>query len=461
MLLNTIIYSTTKYHSPQEISYYILDYGSESLRTFGNFPHIGGMVFAGEDEKYKNLFKYIQSELKERKKLLSKYGGEFKNYNKNNKEKLPLKVFVFNNYDSINENNQTLYETLPDLVRDSERYGIIFIATANNVSSIPTKISQNFKNVYTYKLKEMLDYAAAFGTRKKIEPRETIGRGLVDNGEVHEFQTCYIIENEDELNDYILKVSEEYQTKYPIKADPLPELPEQVTYDLIKNSITTLSSIPIGISRAELSVTTFDFMANSGSIITGNRINNTNQFLLSLLNIMIKLPKQNIIFIDGQNKLQEVKNIVKNYYNENLDIVLDKIVDYLTKLAEIDNQNDQLIIIYGLDKFLTSLNAPTDIQKLTDIIKKTEKFRLILIDDAAKIKQYAFEQWFTKTFSVQDGIWVGNGISEQNLLKIGIIKKEFLANINNNYGYYISEGNTDSIKLINFSIKQEGEKNEE
>ena len=44
-LLTTMIYSTAKYHTPDEINFYIMDYGSESLRNVMSLPHIGGMVF--------------------------------------------------------------------------------------------------------------------------------------------------------------------------------------------------------------------------------------------------------------------------------------------------------------------------------------------------------------------------------------------------------------------------------
>ena len=233
LFLNSILYSTMINHSPEEVNFYILDYGSESLRKFSKFPQMGGMVFAGDDEKYKNLFELIKNELKERKKLFADYGGEYENYIKNSGKKLPLKVIIFNNYDSIYENNQTLYDTLPDLVRDSERYGFVFILTANNVNSVNNRISQNFDNIYTFKLKDITDYTTAFGTRKKIEPRDTFGRSLVNNDGVHEFQTCNIIENVDDLNDYLMEKANELNSKYQTRAERIPELPKKVTYDML------------------------------------------------------------------------------------------------------------------------------------------------------------------------------------------------------------------------------------
>lgn len=57
MFLDTLIYSTTKYHSVAEINYYIVDYGSESLKKYVNLPHVGGVVCIGEEEKFSNLLK--------------------------------------------------------------------------------------------------------------------------------------------------------------------------------------------------------------------------------------------------------------------------------------------------------------------------------------------------------------------------------------------------------------------
>ena len=457
MLLNTMIYSTALLHSPEEINYYMLDYGSESLRMFSKFPHVGGMVFIGEDEKYKNLFKLIKEELKTRKKILSSYGGEFKNYNKSSNNKLPLKVFIFNNFDSIFENDNSLYDELPDLIRDSERYGIIFIFTANTISSVNSKISQNFNNVYSFRLKDMSDYMAAFNSRKKIEPRDTFGRGLVNNGDVHEFQTCSIVEDENTLNEVMLNLGEELSKKYQ-KAERIPELPDQISYDVIKNYISDITNIPVGISKSELMPIRYDLTVSPGTIITANKLASTNKFLISFLAVLSKIINTNTIFIDGNSKFSAAKEVVSNYYNDNFDLVLEKIIEYLENL---NNTNiNQIIIIYGLDKFISKLENTSNMSKLTDIIKKNDKFRFILLDDATKLKQYAFEQWFSKNVSLSDGLWIGKGIGDQTLFKTGVFKKEFNANISNSYGYYISEATTEHIKLIDFTKKQQGDNDE-
>ncbi len=454
MLLSSMIYSSVISHSPSEINFYVLDYGSESLRKFNNFPHVGGMVFASDDDKYKSFFELIKKELKTRKKLFANYGGEYVNYNKNSGNKVPLKVIIFNNYDSIYENNQALYDILPDLVRDSVRYGVVFIFTANNVNSISNRISQNFDNIYTFKLKDMTDYATAFGTRKKISPRDIFGRGLVDNGEVHEFQTSSITSDEDGLNDYLINIADSLKAKYSDRALVIPELPNKVTFDLVGNMIRGISSIPIGISKDDLDVVSYDFTSSVGTIITSNKLRNVDVFLQSLLLEFSRVANTDVLFVDGVSKLASAKNICGNYYNDGFDLLISKFSDYLDKTKS--SKGNQIIVIYGLDKFISKLSSPLDMNKLLDKVRGVDSARIIILDDALKIKQYAFEGWFSKNFSITDGIWVGRGFADQNVFKTGIVKKEYLKDIKNDLGFYISEGVACQLKFIDFT-KKEGE----
>ena len=46
-LLNTIIHSTIMKHSPEEINFYIIDCGAETLKMFYKMPHVGAVATVG------------------------------------------------------------------------------------------------------------------------------------------------------------------------------------------------------------------------------------------------------------------------------------------------------------------------------------------------------------------------------------------------------------------------------
>ena len=188
-----MLYNIIKYYTPEEISFYIFDFGSQNFLKFNKVPHCGGVVSPADTEGYNNLFKLIKEEIKERKKTLSEFGGEYIDYVKNNPGKMPIMINVFNNYESLNESSMDFYEVFSEIIRDSERYGIIFIVTASGLSSVPDKAKQLIPFSLALKLKDPADYPFVFNARQKIEPRDIFGRGICKNETLHEFQTASII----------------------------------------------------------------------------------------------------------------------------------------------------------------------------------------------------------------------------------------------------------------------------
>ncbi|MDD6223500.1 MAG: type VII secretion protein EssC, partial [bacterium] len=455
-LLNILIYSTSKNHSSSEINYYIIDYGSESLRRYQKLPQVGGMVFASDDEKYSNLLKLIKEELQTRKKLFVDYGGEYKNYNTNNPNKLPLKVVILNNYASIYESNPNIYEELPELIRDSERYGIVFLLTCNTINSIPSKISQNCRNTYAFKLKDASDYTAIFGMKTKVVPRETEGRGLVKHEVIHEFQTASILNNETELNQFLLDFINKQNDNNPIKAQQIPTLPKIVKYQNVKDTEKiTLENIPIGISKKELEIIKVNFLANLGNIITANKITNTEKFIRSLLSLLKETIHDNLIIIDTMKSLNLDTLDYPNYYQDDLEEQLETQINNLQKRIDEKSQDKGIIMIYGLNKFVSKIKDTSKLVKLTQLIKEYEKVSIIAIDDVAKIKAYNFESWFNGIFSVNEGIWIGKGLADQGLFRLSTITKEMTQEFKNDMGYYISENSGSLCRCIDFITEDE------
>lgn len=453
MLINSMIYSTCKNHTNDEIIYYILDYGTENLRIFEKLPHVGGIVFNGEDEKYYNLIKLIKEETKRRKNLLSKYGGDYDDYIKSDNPKMPIITVILNNYDSIYDSNNSIYEELPNLVRDSERYGIVYIVTANAGNSVHNKISQNFKNVYTLKLKDVSDYSVALGVRSRQMPRDIFGRGIVNIDGIHEYQVASLVEDASILNEYIRDFIESIGDEK--KAMTIPTLPEIVSFNIIKNYITNLKRVPVGITKKELEIAEVNLQDNIGNIISSNKIGNTIKFVRSLIKVIKTIPNSNIIVIDAQDELKLDRNIFKNYYTSDLDKVAESLITFVQKLKANNSTGEGVIFIYGISKFVSKVKDSKTINDLFKELKDYEKISVIIIDDAGKIKKFAFEPWFSNMFSTNDGIWIGKGLTDQNLIHLSQINKELTKEIKNDMGYLISESTPSLIKLIDFETSED------
>lgn len=452
-LLTTMIYSTAKYHTADEINFYIMDYGSESLRNVMNLPHIGGMVFTGEDEKYNNLIKLIGEEQKKRKKTFIKYGGEYKNYIKNSPEKMPLKVVIINNYDSLYESNPDVLDQIPELLRDSTRYGIVFIITANSTRSIHSKINQNCPNIYCLHLKDSTDYNTMFTVRTKLIPREMVGRGLYEeNSVVHEFQTCSVTDSIDKQNDFLTEFINKVNEVNKIKAIPIPALPKHVSYETISKDITNLKAVPYAISKDELEVQKMNFEATLGTIVSANKIENTTNFARSLLKVLTSIKGMGVIVVDAHDNLLPDKEIVSNYYNNNFEDVFDAINNFIDKQLEgpAPSEPNVVIVLNGIYKILSKLSGSSKLEKMIEKIKKYEKICVVLIEDGTKLKNYSYDEWFKSIFSANDGLWIGKGMADQSVFKYSNYSKDMTKDFKNDMGYFVSEGTAILSKVLDF-----------
>ena len=454
MLLNAIIYSTCKNHTSEEINYYIIDYGSETLRKYKKLPQIGDIVLQEEAEKYNNLLKLIREEIQKRKKLFANYGGDYKNFIKKAQTKLPIMTIIMNNYDSIYESDNSLYDELPDLVRDSETYGIIFILTANAINSVVNKIATNFNNIYAFKLKDSADYMTLFNLRNKLTPRDTLGRGMLKTDTIHEFQTISLTKEKDE-EEFVSKFVEECIKQNNNKtARKVPVLPNIIRYENVKEEGISLSNLPIGISKKDLEIINIDLLTNLGYIISSNKISYTNIFVRSLIDLL-RTTTQNLIIIDAYKQYNLDKSIYPNYYIDSFDTILSKTEEYIKGLMNQKSNIEGVILIYGIDKLISKLEDKQKLSTLIDTTKKYEKFSVIIVDDELKLKAYAYENWFTQLFKTSDGLWIGKGISEQSLLKVSNYNRNMNQEIKNNLGYLVQESRATLIKLIDFYSKED------
>ena len=131
----------------------------------------------------------------------------------------------------------------------------------------------------------------------------------------------------------------------------------------------------------------------------------------------------------------------------------------MKQLSETKQEIEGVIVIYGFAKFITKLKDTNQAQ--LDVFFKTlknyEKISLIVVDDASKIKNFSFDNWFSSTFNTNDGIWIGRGVSDQNLLHLSSVSKEMTKDYKNDMGYCVIEGVASLCRFIDFVTKEDSD----
>ncbi len=446
-LLMSLIYSTAKNYSNEEVWMYVVDYGSEALRVFANLPHMGGMVFAGEVDVFFNLVKLINQETKRRKQLFANYGGDFKNYNKVNENKEPLMIVFINNYNSLSEEIDSMYDIAPELFRDSERYGIIYITTATSLKALPNKVRECYQTSYTFKLKDIYEYSDLFGKKPKEMPSEAFGRGFIYNGGIHEYQIASLVEEDEKANNFILDFIENIKEKNKGKVKKIPKLPDRVVLEDVQDSLKDITCVPMGINKNDLSITTINLKENIGSIISANKISNIKNYVKSFIKVL-KSIGTGVILIDGTKELEDIKSDTANYFNDDIENMIDKINEVIEKNMAENKELKAAIVLYGIDKIVSKIEDKSKLKTLFENIKKYEIVPAIIADELKKIKLYQFEDWYKTVFDNVEGIWIGTGVTEQTLLKVSNYDRENAGEFPNNAGFFISEGMVTKLKVI-------------
>jgi len=462
-LLNTIIYAICKNHSAKEVNIYIADFGSESTRIFNKFPQIGGMIFAEDDEKFKNLIKLITNEIKTRKKLLVDYGGSIDNYNSQKNEKLSRILFMINNYEGLLEIHKDFWEFLSSVGRDCERYGVVLILTCSSPSNLGRKTAQCFQNKYSLHLNDNSLYFSVFNMRCRVYPRDSFARGLVYNDGIHEFQTASIVENEHVLNNYVKEISDKIIENDSSVAVPIPTLPKKITYNTISDSIKSIKNVPIGIYKDSLDIVKYDFSEYPATSIGATKLEHMNLFISSLLDVLLRINDLTVFFIDTLQLLpvanqKQLNNKKIYYFSSNFEENFEKLISIEKK--DENKKYKKIYIFYGIEKLKNKIKT-TKIDEFFNMIKSSENSNMIFCDGIKNFKALDFEPWYSKMKNNTDGIWLGKGFSEQTIFRITRLTKDLSTISSKKYGVCIKEGSSELMKVLDFYEEINSKEDEE
>jgi S-DNA-T family DNA segregation ATPase FtsK/SpoIIIE len=196
-LMQTLIYGAVTRYGPAAVNIYIADFSSRTMAVFGNLPHVGGVLFEGDDDKIAEVFELLQKTLARRKSEFSQQGiGSFREY-VTQKSDCPAILFFIDNYVAFIESYEQHEDTLAQLSREAASYGIYLVLSMNNSGEIRSRIRQNFTSGIALQMPDKYEYEAVIGDRAEIVPEgRTPGRGLIKAPLPVEFQTALCVREE-------------------------------------------------------------------------------------------------------------------------------------------------------------------------------------------------------------------------------------------------------------------------
>ena len=425
-LISTIIWSSVCEHTPYEIAYYIIDFGTETLKKFAKLPHVGEVIFQSEADKVSGILSLILDELEKRKELLSDYNGSFTYYNKVSDKKLPLICCIINEYDVLLESFTKLADVFNTLFRDAAKYGIIFILSVSSPSSLRSRQLQFFNHVILLNLADDSQYRSITNCRKGLIPKKTRGRGIckLDSESPDsycEFQTTFIAPEEQEL-ETIKAYANTCVEHYKFKVKQLAKIPDDLSSEDLLPYISDLSAVPVGYNFYEKDIAKYNIINNKINMITGKNIADNMNFIYALTTVISKIPNVKVRVIDLLNVFKEPILDIK-YFNDRLDDVIEALEkDCLTRT---DSQDYGVNLLIGAGQFKQKI--PTSAQEkynnIFNNIVNSKKTTYIFIDNYEKMRTLKLEKWF-EYIDTQSAIWLGPEIESQSLITVNELSSE-------------------------------------
>ncbi|MFB0921183.1 MAG: FtsK/SpoIIIE domain-containing protein, partial [Oscillospiraceae bacterium] len=260
--LQAIIRNLADRYTSDQINLYILDFGSMILKNFDKMVHVGGVAVSSEEEKIKNLFKMILSEMAVRKERLAASGvSSFMAYLEAGGTDLPQIVLMIDNFTAFRELYANESESLLTICRDGVTAGISVVLANSQTSGLGYKYMANFSNRIAFFCNDTGEYSTLFD-RCRMTPENIPGRGLLElNHSIMEFQSYLCFEGEREIDRvnamrrYVESVNQDNRGE---PARRIPVVPELVTRSGIKAEqpglFRTAYRIPFGMNYATMNI---------------------------------------------------------------------------------------------------------------------------------------------------------------------------------------------------------------
>ena len=466
-LTETMLCSVIKNYSCEEAVFYILDFSGRTLKLFADAPHCGTVAFSDENETVERMFGFISGEIERRKKLFSSRNiGGYSEYVRENK--LPLMLFVIDNFFGFSELYPHLQDRFTVMTRDCAKYGIQVIVSVNNLSDIRHKLRQNFNNYITLMMAEKGDYHDVWNISPSIMPENKKGRGLIlSDGRLLEFQAALPAggKSEAERNAAVKQLISETIRRDAalVHAAEVPILHKEQPYSVFFAKNTAENKLPLGYAVRDISVYSLDLLrtycfavSDSGykgiNLVMGNMLYAAKNISGSELHIVklcddVKLYDRDAAIYKRED-IRELLLMLKSHFKE-------RAADKRAFLAaEPDGGYAEYICgkynkcFVFIDSFGEFLNAVYDSSNAEDMHSITETFfkqgaglgvYFIVGMDTAAYSQQFYSAACRNFTAYKSGIHMGGRFDRQKLFDVSMPMSQMTKPLDYYMGYTVSD----------------------
>ena len=423
-LLFNIIYSIIINHNCEEVNIYILDFGAEKLTQFRKAPQVGDVLTIEDQDRIKYLFYMLETEKNKRQKYYADNGGDFNTDILNKRCPFPNFIVIIYDIEVFKETFEELYDdNFVPFTRNCAKFGIYFIVCSASTSSLGFLAENNFPKKIMLNMVDQSDYSMFFDTT--LVPARNPGRGLIQLDDVYEFQVPLIFDDSTASAkfNYVFEQLDKFLNN---KAQPVPTIPDVVTFDYVRNcqSKMSLTNIPIGINLVTAQTTFYDFSKLFNLVVSSKNLD-AFSFLDTIIKLIGMLQNKKVIVLNGIKDLEFSFDENIKYYSSSFKKIVPVIYGNVEKYNELNtSENEFVIFILGYNRINKILNKDVDEEDSSSVnldnllikAKNNKYFKFVVYDTAALVDEM-LDSDIGNFVDNSNGIWVGRGFDGQNCLE--------------------------------------------
>ena len=343
--LQTVAMDLARKQSPENLTMYLLDFGTNGLAPLSQLPHVADSLLLDQTEKIQKFIRIINRELDRRKKLLSEHGvGTIALYREVTGKQEPTMVILMDSYESMKDEpyETDLFKLFMRISREGLSIGVHLIITASRQNNLRAQLYSNFKHQLTLPQNDISEVRGIVGATPLAATMEDIkGRALMKRDEVDVVQFALPVAGDNDiqiinnLRDQVQSLKEMWTGHTPAGIPMVPdELTEAAFYG--REDVAALldeGKVPLGLDLENVQPLSWDLIKGNLLYIfeqEWQKLNIINTMLLSfeklhfdsILLTTSKSQKQSRISNEIDSPLGR-KNAIEEMYDlvsENIDL---------------------------------------------------------------------------------------------------------------------------------------------
>ena len=379
--LQTVAMDLARKQSPENLTMYLLDFGTNGLAPLTQLPHVADSLLLDQTEKIQKFIRIINRELDRRKKLLSEHGvGTIALYREVTGKQEPTMVILMDSYESMKDEpyETDLFKLFMRISREGLSIGVHLIITASRQNNLRAQLYSNFKHQLTLPQNDISEVRGIVGATPLASTMEDIkGRALMKRDEVDVVQFALPVAGDNDiqiinnLRDQVQSLKEMWTGRTPAGIPMVPdELTEAAFYgrEDVKESMENLE-FPIGLDFEMVKTVKIPFDRLKNLVFMADSPESLENQQKHLLNTALQFgSKLHIMLVDPLEECVAYKDKVSTYISSSQEIaeIAKQLIYEVDRRLEKDLYSDWLIMMPTIKPIVDQGLTEKDLRYLFD-----------------------------------------------------------------------------------------------